>query len=68
MVNNIEMKVICVIEYIDRLTLGKTYDSIEYYNKKYYIKDDTDYKRWYNTNRFILLEEERARKLKELGI
>ena len=79
MVNNIEMKVICrfsdfeierleVINSSHVLTYNKIYDVIQKNMNQYLIIDDTGNKRWYNINRFILLEEERARKLKQLGI
>jgi hypothetical protein len=51
------------------LTIGKTYDVIRKDKfGQYYIKDDTGHERWYNSNRFILIDEERERKLKQLGI
>lgn len=51
------------------LTIGKTYDVIRKDSfGQYYIKDDTGHERWYNSNRFILIDEERERKLKQLGI
>lgn len=79
MVNNIEMKVICrfsdfeierleVINSSHVLTYNSIYDVIQKSMNQYLIIDDTGNKRWYNINRFILLEEERDRKLKQLGI
>ena len=73
------MKVICrfsdiaiecleVINSSHVLTSDKMYDVIQKSMNQYLIIDDTGNKRWYNINRFILLEEERARKLKQLGI
>jgi ATP-dependent protease HslVU (ClpYQ) peptidase subunit len=50
------------------LTYNSIYDVIQKSMNQYLIIDDTGNKRWYNINRFILLEEERARKLKQLGI
>lgn len=73
------MKVICrfsdlpserleVINSSHVLTSEKIYDVIQKSMNQYLIIDDTGNKRWYNINRFILLDEERERKLKQLGI
>ena len=67
------MKVICIDlfskVFSGQLTNGKIYDVVGKDNfNQYCIKDDTGNIRWYNSNRFISIEEERDRKLKLLGI
>ena len=72
-------KIVCIKPMFDRLTIGKSYTIVvtnvshDYldmisviddtnYQTSFYLKDDI------NSNRFMLLEEYRSKKLTELGI
>lgn len=67
------MKVICknvkLLRVKDNiLTIDKIYDTISISMEQFLIIDDSGSKRWYNSNRFISIEEVRDNKLTQLGI